>query len=78
MGLPGEKVSDIMQTIELAIELDCDYVSFNNAIPIVGTDLRDKVITENLVENMNDLDTYDGSFTPTIETDEPQGIRLTD
>lgn len=70
LGLPGEKVSDIMQTIELAIELDCDYVSFNNAIPIVGTDLRDKVISENLVENMNDLDTYDGSFTPTIETDE--------
>ena len=54
----------------MAIELDCDYASFNNAIPIVGTDLRDKVIKENLIENINDLDIYDGSFTPIIETKE--------
>ena len=70
LGLPGEKASDIKQTIELAIELDCDYASFNNAIPIVGTDLRDKVIKDNLIENINDLDIYDGSFTPIIETKE--------
>ena len=44
--------------------------SFNNAIPIVGTDLRDKVIKDNLIENINDLDIYDGSFTPIIETKE--------
>ena len=70
LGLPGETVDDINKTISLAIELDCDYASFNNAIPIVGTDLRDEVINDNLIESEKDINIYDGSFTPVIKTKE--------
>ena len=70
LGLPGETVQDLKKTIDLSIELDCDFASFNNAIPIIGTDLRDEVIKNNLIENKEKIDEYDGSFTPTIETNE--------
>ena len=70
LGLPGETINDINKTIELAIELDCDYASFNNAIPIIGTDLRDEVIKDGLLENKDDINIYDGSYTPVIKTKE--------
>jgi len=77
LGLPGETIEDIKRTIELSIELDCDYASFNNAIPIIGTDLRDVVIKKGLLMKTNtDEDIYDGSLTSVIETKQLSRTKL--
>ena len=68
LGLPGETVDDVRRTIDLAIELDCDYASFNTPLPIIGTSLRDEAIQNRWIEDVHD-DAYDGSFLPLIETE---------
>lgn len=40
LGLPGEDREDIMRTIEFAVRLDSDFVSFNTLIPRAGTQVR--------------------------------------
>jgi anaerobic magnesium-protoporphyrin IX monomethyl ester cyclase len=69
VGLPGETLDDIKRTIDFAIELDCDFASFNMPIPIIGTDLRDEAIQKGWV-NKKGSDIYDGSISPIIETDQ--------
>jgi anaerobic magnesium-protoporphyrin IX monomethyl ester cyclase len=40
VGLPGENQKTIERTLQFAIELDCDYASFNIAEAPLGTSLR--------------------------------------
>jgi len=68
LGLPGETPEDLKRTINLAIELDCDYASFNMPFPQVGTSLRNQAIEQGWL-SMDSKDGYDGSLTPIIETD---------
>lgn len=68
IGLPGEMVEDIKKTIDLSIELDCDYASFNVALPIIGTELREEAVKNNWVNSKNSSK-YDGSFEPKIESE---------
>jgi len=42
IGLPGESVQTITDTINLAIELDCDFASFNIVMPLPGTEMFKK------------------------------------
>ncbi|HLA51394.1 MAG TPA: radical SAM protein [Thermodesulfobacteriota bacterium] len=44
LGLPGENKKDIIKTIEFAIKLDSDFVSFNTLIPRAGTQIRQYAI----------------------------------
>ncbi len=56
LGLPGETLSDCKRTIKLSLNLPLNYASFNIAIPILGTELREK-----LIKNIKDLEgEYDG------------------
>lgn len=63
IGLPGETESDILNTINFAKDLNLDLASFNVAIPIHGTKLRDTAINNNWVKSENN---YDGSYFPSI------------
>ena len=41
LGLPGETRSSLDETLDFALELDCDIASFNIAVPVLGTPLRE-------------------------------------
>lgn len=49
LGLPGEDSSQIMDTIDLALELEPDFVSFNVLVPRKGSPLRAEAIKEGLI-----------------------------
>lgn len=68
IGLPGETKNDVTRTVDLAIELNCDYASFNMPIPIFGTELRDNAIDNGWLEVDNMDSGYDGSALPIIGT----------
>lgn len=57
LGLPEETVESARETMAFARELDCDFASFNIAVPRVGTGLREKAIRECLISP--DLATMD-------------------
>ncbi len=44
IGLPGETEETVRKTIEFAKELDCDIASFNIAVPVLGTPLRERAL----------------------------------
>lgn len=50
IGLPGETRETAEKTINFAKELPLDYAAFNIAIPRMGTNLREQVIKEKLVD----------------------------
>jgi len=49
IGFPGENRDSIRSTINFAKELDCDFVSFDFAMPDFGTRLREEMIDSNLI-----------------------------
>jgi radical SAM superfamily enzyme YgiQ (UPF0313 family) len=46
IGLPGETEETARKTIEFAKELDCDIASFNIAVPVLGTPLREHALAQ--------------------------------
>ena len=46
IGLPGETDLTAQKTISFAKELDCDIASFNIAVPVLGTPLRERALIE--------------------------------
>lgn len=50
LGLPEETEASAAATIALARELDCDFASFNVAVPRMGTALRQQAIGEGLID----------------------------
>jgi anaerobic magnesium-protoporphyrin IX monomethyl ester cyclase len=51
LGFPGETLETAKQTIDYAIELDCDYASFNVATPKVGTPFRAEAVAKGWVDS---------------------------
>jgi radical SAM superfamily enzyme YgiQ (UPF0313 family) len=51
IGLPGETDLTAQKTIHFAKELDCDIASFNIAVPVVGTPLRERALNEGYMED---------------------------
>jgi len=50
IGLPGETEETVKKTIDLALELNCDYADFAVAAPYVGTALRDEAIAKGWID----------------------------
>jgi len=50
LGLPEDDRTTVMETIEFAKELDCNYASFNFATPRPGTGLREMAISEGIIK----------------------------
>ena len=44
LGLPGETRETLRATLDLALQLPCDYVSFTIATPDPGTPMRDALV----------------------------------
>jgi len=67
LGLPGETEETLELTVELAKKIKCDYASFNVAVPIPGTTLRQKCEENNwIVGEPEEMDSSKGY--PVIET----------
>lgn len=49
IGLPGETKEDIQRTIDYAIELKCDYASFNIAQAWQGTTMYEEALASNMI-----------------------------
>jgi radical SAM superfamily enzyme YgiQ (UPF0313 family) len=54
IGLPDDNYDTCLKSIDFALELDCDYASFNVAVPRQGTEMRKRAIEENLI-NAEDI-----------------------
>jgi anaerobic magnesium-protoporphyrin IX monomethyl ester cyclase len=50
VGLPGENQKTIERTLQFAIELDCDYASFNIAEAPLGTSLREESLKKGWIQ----------------------------
>ncbi len=50
IGLPGETLSTVEETIRFACSCGCDYASFNIAVPRMGTKLRQESIQTGLID----------------------------
>lgn len=69
IGLPGETLETVKETIAFSKELDCDLASFNIAVPALGTPLRELALKRGwLSEETLEFDASD-SF-PTMETNQ--------
>ena len=53
LGLPGEDREDVVKTIEFAVRLDSDFVSFNTLIPRAGTQIRQYAINSGWIAEGN-------------------------
>lgn len=51
LGLPEETKETLHQTLQFALEINCDYASFNFAVPRMGTELRSLALKEGLIES---------------------------
>ncbi|MFT7668538.1 MAG: anaerobic magnesium-protoporphyrin IX monomethyl ester cyclase [Planctomycetota bacterium] len=54
IGLPDDTLASMHATLELAKQLELDFMSVNMAVPRFGTDFRARVVEDGLV-NANDL-----------------------
>ncbi len=68
LGLPWETEEDIKKTIDFAIELDSDFVSFYTATVLPGSRFFDYVI-ENKLGDLDDESTYKSAYYyPSVNT----------
>lgn len=51
LGLPGETHESMEQTLQLALEIEPTYCSFNAASPRMATDLRHEMISDGLIQD---------------------------
>ncbi len=76
IGLPGETPADLQRTIELALELDCDYIQVNKFVPCPPSPLYRELVentgidywaeyTKGNAEIINELAGMGSTFTPT-------------
>lgn len=66
LGLPWDTEDTIEETIDFAIRLNSDFVSFYTATPLPGTRFFKFAVENNL---LSDRDTFDGAYyNPTVNT----------
>lgn len=65
VGLPGETVETIEETIAFSKKLDVDFASFAIATPDVGSDLRREAIEEGWIDG--DVDFFDSTQNPIMK-----------
>jgi len=55
LGLPDETMSTANETMRFIKELNCDFASFNVAVPRRGTQLRSQALAEGLIDSSFDV-----------------------
>ena len=66
LGLPEDDRASILATIRFSKEIDCDYASFNVAVPRPGTRLRAIAVSEGLVPKGSLLFDHSGHSLSTL------------
>jgi radical SAM superfamily enzyme YgiQ (UPF0313 family) len=69
IGLPGETEATVRKTLAFSKELDCDIASFNIAVPVLGTKLREEAIQEGLLADEGLVFDSSDSY-PVMETEQ--------
>ncbi len=54
LGLPGETRESLEQTLDLALEIEPTFCSFNVASPRMGTELRHEMIDSGMIQDADD------------------------
>ena len=54
LGLPGETRETLQQTLDLALEIEPTFCSFNAASPRMGTELRHDMLEQGLIQDSDD------------------------
>jgi anaerobic magnesium-protoporphyrin IX monomethyl ester cyclase len=68
LGLPGETREMVQQTIDLALEIDPTFCSFNVASPRMGTELRHDMLESGLIEDDSESDLDSSRSLPVFST----------
>jgi len=66
LGLPEDDRASVLETIHFAKEIDCDYASFNIAVPRPGTPLREAAVRDGLIRKSSLVFDHSGSSISTI------------
>ncbi len=66
LGLLEDDHASVLETIRFAKEIDCDYASFNIAVPRPGTGLREIAIDEGLIRKGSFVFDHSGRSVSTI------------
>jgi len=61
LGLPGETIETLQQTLDLALEIEPTFCSFNVASPRMGTELRHDMLSSGLIEEVEEGTILDSS-----------------
>jgi len=67
IGFPHETENDILKSIEMAIDLDPDYIQVSYAVPYPGTKMYNQGIKDNFLRHPRKWQTY-ASCEPMIDT----------
>jgi len=62
IGVPGQNEDSIKSTVDLAIDIDADYASFNIAVPRAQTSFREEAIDQGLISPQERIMDQSGSF----------------
>lgn len=62
IGVPGQSIESIRNTVDFAIEIDADYASFNVAVPRVQTSFRMEALEMGLISSDQKEMDQSGSF----------------
>lgn len=80
LGLPDETEETANETIEFLKEIDCDFASFNVAVPRMNTPLRQEAIREGLITSDLEIMDQGGSSiampTRNLTTEQVQGLKV--
>lgn len=80
LGLPDETEETANETIEFLKEIDCDFASFNVAVPRMNTPLRQEAIREGLITSDLEIMDQGGSSiampTRNLTTEQVQGLKM--
>lgn len=70
LGLPGETRQTLQQTLDLALEIEPTFCSFNAASPRMGTELRHDMLEQGLIQDSDDAVLDSSRSLPVFSTEE--------
>ena len=70
LGLPGDTKVTMQQTLDLALEIEPTFCSFNAASPRMGTELRHEMIEAGIIEDRDEAILDSSRSLPVFSTDQ--------
>ena len=70
LGLPGETLESMQQTLDLALEIEPTFCSFNAASPRMGTGLRHEMIAAGVIEDLDEVRLDSSRSLPVFSTEQ--------